>query len=37
MKPNHTLLYPRWGRQYGFNVKLNNYWTNLHKKLSTGT
>jgi hypothetical protein len=30
-KPNHILLYLRLKRQYKSKVKLNDYWTNLHK------
>jgi hypothetical protein len=29
--PNHTPLRPKVKKQCKFNVKLNDYWTNLHK------
>jgi len=30
-KPNCTPLYPRMEKKCKFKVKLNDYWTNLHK------
>jgi len=30
-KPDRTSLCPKLERQYRFNVKLNDYWTNLYK------
>jgi hypothetical protein len=32
-KPDRTPLYPKLERQCIFKVKLNNYWTNLLKKI----